>query len=469
MFTDQLPAFVDSAIGGVSWLAGWMEIPGLQGGSIALIMAGLLVLGLFMGHPLAFVLGGTAVLGAFIAGKPMVLGITINRIFGDVLDNFTLIAIPLFVLMARFLSDSGVTDKMFEALRHLMANVRGGLGLAVVFISILLAATTGIIGASITVMGVMALKPMLNYGYDKRLTTGLIGASGCLGILIPPSIMLILMASYAPGLSVGELFAGAMIPGVLLGFVYGIYVYLVAVIRPDLAPRVAVVDQIPRAQMWRMLVIEAVPPLILILGILGSMLFGIATATEASAIGALLALLIVIMRGRFTLANFYGAFLETGRTSAMILFIVVGATAFTGVFNITGGLSATQGLIRGLASDPGTLLVVMLAAVFVLGMFLDWTGIVLLCFPIFLPIVAELSIDPLWFVVLMAVVLQTSFLSPPFGYALFYMRAISPPDISTGDIIRGVIPFIVMVLIMCGLIVWFPALVTWLPEKLYNN
>ena len=198
-------------------------------------------------------------------------------------------------------------------------------------------------------------------------------------------------------------------------------------------------------------------------------LMGIATATEASAIGALLALLIVIFRGRFTWANFYSAFLETGRTSAMILFIVVGATAFTGVFNITGGLTATQDLIRGLAEDPNTLLIVMLITVFVLGMFLDWTGIVLLCFPIFLPIVNEMGVSPLWFVVLMAVVLQTSFLSPPFGYALFYMRAISPPEISTGDIIRGVVPFIIMVLIMCGLIVLFPQLVTWLPDTLYRS
>ena len=465
MFTE----FINDAIAQMNLAVGWMAVPGLDGGSIALIMAGLLVLGLFMGHPLAFVLGGTAVLGALIAGKPMVLGITINRIYGDVLDNFTLIAIPLFVLMARFLSDSGVTDKMFEALRHLMANVRGGLGLAVVFISILLAATTGIIGASITVMGVMALKPMLQYGYDKRLTTGLIGASGCLGILIPPSIMLILMASYAPGLSVGELFAGAMLPGLLLGLMYGVYVYLLAVFRPDQAPRIAESEQISRSEMWRMLIVEAVPPLVLILGILGSMLLGIATATEASAIGAVLALLIVIIRGRFTWANFYGAFLETGRTSAMILFIVVGATAFTGVFNITGGLTATQDLIRGLAEDPNTLLIVMLITVFVLGMFLDWTGIVLLCFPIFLPIVGEMGISPLWFVVLMAVVLQTSFLSPPFGYALFYMRAISPPEVSTGDIIRGVVPFIVMVLLMCGLIVLFPQLVTWLPATLYQG
>lgn len=440
----------------------------MSGEMIALVMSGLLLLGLFMGHPLAFVLGGTAVLGALIAGKPMVLGIVINRIFGDVLDNYVLIAIPLFVLMARFLSDSGVTDRMFEALRHLMARVTGGLGLAVVFISILLAATTGIIGASITVMGMMALRPMLQYGYDKRLATGLIGASGCLGILIPPSIMLILMASYAPGLSVGQLFAGAMVPGLLLGVMYALYVVFIAWLKPDWAPRIAEADQISRSAMWKMLLIEAVPPLILILGILGSLLAGIATATEASAIGALLALLIVIGRGRFQWATFYSALLETGRTSAMILFIVVGATAFTGVFNITGGLRASQDLIRGLADDPYTLIAMMLAVVFILGMFLDWTGIVLLSFPIFLPLVAEMGIDPLWFVVLMAVVLQTSFLSPPFGYALFYMRAIAPPDVTITDIIVGVLPFIVMILMMCGAMILFPALVTWLPMALYG-
>ncbi|SCY49628.1 TRAP transporter large permease [Paracoccus tibetensis] len=441
----------------------------MSGEAIALIMSGLLLLGLFMGHPLALVLGGTAVLGAFIADRPQVLGIVINRIFGDVLDNYVLIAIPLFVLMARFLSDSGVTDRMFEALRHLMSRVKGGLGLAVVFISILLAATTGIIGASITVMGVMALKPMLQYGYDKRLATGLIGASGCLGILIPPSIMLILMASYAPGLSVGQLFAGAMVPGLLLGVMYAIYVVAVAWIKPDWAPRIAEADQISRGAMWKLLLVEAVPPLILILGILGSLLAGIATATEASAIGALLALLIVIFRGRFKWSTFYSALLETGRTSAMILFIVVGATAFTGVFNITGGLRASQDLIRGLADDPYTLVAVMLLVVFILGMFLDWTGIVLLSFPIFLPLVAEMGIDPLWFVVLMAVVLQTSFLSPPFGYALFYMRAIAPPDVRTTDIIVGVLPFIALIILMCGAMILFPALVTWLPATLYGG
>ncbi|KGB81739.1 C4-dicarboxylate ABC transporter [Rhodovulum sp. NI22] len=430
-------------------------------------MFGLLVIGLFMGHPLAFVLGGTAVLGAVIAGKPMVLGIIINRIFGDVLDNFTLIAIPLFVLMARFLSDSGVTDKMFESLRLLLAQVRGGLALAVVFISILLAATTGIIGASITVMGVMALRPMLQYGYSPSLTAGVIASSGCLGILIPPSIMLILMSSYSP-LSVGELFAGAMVPGVLLGLLYAGWVTIVAIVRPDMAPAVQPDEKISRGALWRMLAIEAVPPLVLIVGILGTMLAGVATATEASAIGAALALVIVIMRRKFEWKTFYGALLETGRTSAMILFIVVGATAFTGVFNITGGLRAVQDVMRGLDMAPWMLIAVMMFIVFILGAFLDWTGIVLLSFPIFLPIVQEMGISLLWFVVLMAIVLQTSFLTPPFGYALFYLRAIAPPSVKTSEIIAGVMPFIGLIIAMCLLVAFFPSLVTWLPENLYG-
>ncbi len=440
----------------------------MGGETIALVMFGLLVLGLMMGHPLAFVLGGTAVLGAVIAGKTMVLGIVINRIFGDVIDNYTLIAIPLFVLMAQFLSNSGVTDKMFESLRLLLSNVRGGLALAVVFISILLAATTGIIGASITVMGVMALRPMLQYGYAPTLTTGVIAASGCLGILIPPSIMLILMASYSP-LSVGELFAGAMLPGVILGLLYAVWVAILAALRPNMAPSVTPEDMPPRGELYVMLLKEAVPPLLLIFGILGSLLIGIATATEASAIGAALALLIVVARGRFAWSSFYDALKETGKTSAMILFIVVGATAFTGVFNITGGLRATQELIRNLDMAPWLLLTVMMLIVFVLGAFLDWTGIVLLSFPIFLPIVQEMpEVDLLWFVVLMAVVLQTSFLTPPFGYALFYLRAIAPKEVRTGHIIAGVMPFIALIILMCIAVALIPGLVTWLPTVLYG-
>jgi tripartite ATP-independent transporter DctM subunit len=246
-------------------------------------------------------------------------------------------------------------------------------------------------------------------------------------------------------------------------------VVIVAIVRPDMAPAVEPDEKISRAALLRMLAIEAVPPLVLILGILGSLLAGIATATEASAIGAALALVIVIMRGKFNWSSFYGAMLETGRTSAMILFIVVGATAFTGVFNITGGLRATQEIIRSLDMAPWLLITMMMFIVFVLGAFLDWTGIVLLSFPIFLPIVQELDINLLWFVVLMSVVLQTSFLTPPFGYALFYLRAIAPSSVKTSQIIVGVLPFIGLILLMCIAVAVFPELVTWLPDTLYTK
>lgn len=442
----------------------------LSAEALAIFMFGALVVGLFMGHPLPFVLGGAAVLGAFLGPGDRVFGIIINRIYGDVMDNYVLVAVPLFVLMARFLSDSGVTDKMFEALRLLLAPVRGGLALAVVVISVLLAATTGIIGASITVMGVIALGPMLRYGYQPALSSGVIAASGSLGILIPPSIMLILMASYSP-LSVGELFAGALLPGLVLGGAYALYVMIIAWTRPDLAPAVSSdeLGDISRPELWRMLAVEAVPPLVLILGILGSLLAGVATATEASAIGAVLALAIVIIRGRFTWDTFFLALRETGKTSAMILYIVVGATAFTGVFNAGGGLSVVQDAIRAVDLPVWALITLMMGIVFILGAFLDWTGIVLLSFPIFLPIVKEMGLDLLWFVVLMAVVLQTSFLTPPFGYALFYLRGIAPPEVSIADIIRGAIPFVGIILAVTVALGLFPELATWLPAVLYGG
>ncbi|MAN99006.1 MAG: C4-dicarboxylate ABC transporter, partial [Roseovarius sp.] len=378
------------------------------------------------------------------------------------------VAVPMFIFMGTMLEKSGVAKDLLHALQVLLRRVPGGLALSVTLMGTVMAATTGIIGASITVMGVMALRPMLQYGYSPTLTTGVIAASGCLGILIPPSIMLILMASYSP-LSVGELFAGAMIPGILLGLLYAVWVVIVAFVRPDMAPAVESDEKVSRSALLKMLAIEAVPPLVLILGILGSLLAGIATATEASAIGAMLALLIVIFRGKFRWISFYGAMLETGRTSAMILFIVIGATAFTGVFNITGGLRATQEIIRGMDMEPWMLITMMLFIVFILGAFLDWTGIVLLSFPIFLPIVQEMDVSLLWFVVLMSVVLQTSFLTPPFGYALFYLRAIAPKSVKTSQIIIGVLPFIGLILIMCLGVAIFPQLVTWLPETLYTK
>ena len=426
-----------------------------------------LMLGLFMGHPLAFVLGGVAVLGAWFGPGPQVLGIIINNIYGRAMDNYVLVAIPLFILMARFLNDSGVTEKMFESMRLLLGRVRGGLALTVVIVSVLLAATTGIVGASIAVMGLIALAPMLKYGYHKGLSAGVIMASGCLGILIPPSIMLILMASYSP-VSVGALFAGALVPGLLLGGMYALYVLIVCLVKPDFGPPVGVEERAETStgELIVRLCKYVLPPMSLILGVLGALFTGIATATEASAIGVTLAFCLFLIFGDRKLSTCYTTFIEAGKTTTMVMFVLVGATAFTGVFSIGGGMDVISELVLAMPGGTTGALILMFLLVFVLGMFLDWTGIVLLSFPIMLPIVETMGVDMLWFVVMVAVVLQTSFLTPPFGYALFYLKGVAPPEVETLDLYKAVIPFCALILLACVLMSYFPWLVTGLPSKL---
>ena len=430
------------------------------------MFAGLMI-GLFMGHPLAFVLGGTAVLAACLGPGSQVLGLIINNIYGRAMYNYVLVAIPLFILLARFLNDSGVTERMFESMRLLLGRVRGGLALTVVIVSVLLAATTGIVGASIAVMGLIALTPMLKYGYNKGLSAGVIMASGCLGILIPPSIMLILMASYSP-VSVGALFAGALIPGLMLGAMYAIYVLVLCLIKPEFGPPVAAAERAETStgQLVLRLFKYVLPPMSLILGVLGALFAGIATATQASAIGVAMAFILFLIFGDRKLSTCYNTFIEAGKTTTMVMFVLVGATAFTGVFAIGGGTDVISELV--LAMPGGTIgaLLLMFLLVFVLGMFLDWTGIVLLSFPIMLPIIDTMGIDILWFVVMVAVVLQTSFLTPPFGYALFYLKGVSPPEVQTLDLYKAVIPFCLLILITCVLLTWFPWLITGLPEKM---
>lgn len=434
---------------------------------LTLVMFGGLLVGLFMGHPLAFVLGGVAVIGAYLGPGERVLGSIINNIYGNAMDNYVLVAIPLFILMARFLNDSGVTEKMFEVMRLLMANLRGGLALTVVVVSVLLAATTGIVGASIAVMGMIALVPMLKYGYNKELSTGVIMASGCLGILIPPSIMLILMASYSP-VSVGALFAGAMVPGLMLGAMYALYVLVVCFLKPSYGPAVPAEERanISTGELLKMLAKYVLPPMTLILGVLGSLFMGIATATEASAIGVGIAFLLFLIFGDRKLSTCFHTLIDASKTTTMVMLVLVGATAFTGVFSRGGGMEVINNLVMAMPGGTVGALLFMFALVFVLGMFLDWTGIVLLSFPIMLPIVADMGVDMLWFVVMVAVVLQTSFLTPPFGYALFYMKGVAPQGVEIVDLYKAVVPFCALIVLACGLMAFFPGLVTWLPHKL---
>ncbi|MCA1768669.1 MAG: TRAP transporter large permease subunit [Halomonas sp.] len=434
---------------------------------LTLFMFGGLLIGLFMGHPLAFVLGGVAVLGAWLGPGAKILGTLINNIYGNAMDNYVLVAIPLFILMARFLNDSGVTEKMFDTMRLLLANLRGGLALTVVIVSVLLAATTGIVGASIAVMGMIALVPMLKYGYNKELSTGVIMASGCLGILIPPSIMLILMASYSP-VSVGALFAGALVPGLLLGAMYALYVLVICFIKPSYGPRVPAEERAETStpQLLIMLAKYVLPPMSLILGVLGALFTGIATATEASAIGVTIAFLLFLIFGDRKITTCFRTLIEAGKTTTMVMLVLVGATAFTGVFSRGGGMTVISDLVMAMPGGTTGALILMLFLVFILGMFLDWTGIVLLSFPIMLPIVESMGIDMLWFVVMVAVVLQTSFLTPPFGYALFYLKGVAPPGVEIVDLYKAVLPFVAIIVLACLLMAFFPVLITGLPAML---
>lgn len=427
-----------------------------------------LLIGLFMGHPLAFVLGGLAVIFGFLGPGPQVFGSIINRVYGA-MDNYVLVAVPLFIFMARLLSDSGVTDRMFEVLRQLLGPVRGGLTLAVIGVSVLLAATTGIIGASMTVMGLLALPTMLQHNYQREISCGAIAAGGSLGILIPPSIMLIIMGSYA-SLSVGRLFAAALIPGLLLAALYALYVVVRSFIQPELGPAMTREerDSVTTGQLLGLIAKLVVPPMLLVLGVLGSIFAGIATATEAASIGAFIALMLVIVYGRFTWRGFYESVVDAGKTTTMVLFVVVGATAFTGVFISGGGIDVASDFVTGLGLGKWGTLVVMLLMVFILGMFLDWLGIILICFPLFLPLAAEFEFDRLWFVVVIALVLQTSFLTPPFGYALFYLKGVAPDGVQTGHIYRGVMPFIGLILLGTFLCIIYPEIIMWLPGLMFD-
>jgi len=427
-----------------------------------------LIVGLFMGHPLAFVLGGLAVIFGFIGPGPEVFGMLINRIYGAI-DNYVLVAVPIFIFMARLLSDSGIADRMFDVMRQLLGPVPGGLTLTVIGVSVVLAATTGIIGASMSVMGLLALPSMLQHGYQKEISCGAIAAGGSLGIFIPPSIMLVIMGSFA-SISVGQLFAATLIPGLMLATLYAVYVAILSYFKPEIGPPMSEEERygLSRKKLIGLMLKLVLPPFILVLGVLGSIFSGIATATEAASIGAFIAFVLVIVHGEFTWEKLRDSVVETGKTTTMVLFIVVGATAFTGVFIMGGGIEVTTNFISGLGFNKWGTLVVMLVMVFVLGMFLDWLGIVLICFPLFLPIVADLGFDKLWFVVIIALVLQTSFLTPPFGYALFYLKGVAPKEVSMGHIYRGVIPFVALILLGTFLAVVFPVIVTWLPSVMYG-
>lgn len=433
-----------------------------------LMFVGLLI-GLFMGHPLAFVLGGLAVIFGLLGWGPSVFYMFMNRIWGT-MDNYVLLAVPLFIFMAQLLDRSGVAEDLFQALRYVMGPIRGGVALAVVVVSTVFAACTGIIGASVVTMGLLALPMMRRYGYNEELCYGAICAGGTLGILIPPSIMLVVMASQAT-LSVGKLFAGALFPGIILSVLYLGYVAITCYIHPDKGPPLSreELDKVTRGQVAWMVLKSLVPPAILMLGVLGSIFFGIATPTEASGVGAFLAFLMVVAYGKFTWRGLYEAVIQTAKTNTMVIIILCGATCFTGVFLGIGGGDVVTDFVRGLGLGKWGTFWVMMTIVFLLGMFIDWIGIVLICFPLFLPIAKDLGFDPVWFVVLMAVNLQASFLTPPFGYALFYIKGVDPDHIDISRVYKGIVPFVLLMILGLIICAYFEEVVLWLPSLVVES
>ena len=452
---------------------------------MALLLFISVVLLLLAGFPVAFSLGGTALMfalagvigggfeAAFLTGLP-------SRLFG-IMTNETLIAVPLFVFMGITLERARIAEDLLETLSALFGSLRGGLGISVTLVGMLLAASTGIVGATVVTMGLLSLPTMLKRGYSAEIASGTICASGTLGQIIPPSIILVMLgdvmssayqqAQLSQGVfspktvSVGDLFAGALIPGLLLVVLYVGYLVLTAVLRPSVMPAHVADDE--KVSLGR-LVNALLPPLILILGVLGSILGGLATPTEAAGVGAMGALLIAMQRGGLSFSRLQEIMRGTLRISSMVFMILIGASVFSLVFRGYGGDDGVRTVLEALPGGVFSALLVVMLVMFLLGFVLDFIEITFVVVPIVAPVLLSMGLDPVWLGIMIAINLQTSFLTPPFGFALFYLRGVAPAEVTTGQIYRGVIPFVGIQILALIILAMFPDIVTWLPNRLYN-
>lgn len=437
----------------------------------------LMFIGLFVfilsGLPVAFALAGTALIFALIGVAFELFIITDlsfipSKIYG-IITNFTLAAVPLFVFMGITLDKSGLAEDLLFNMDLALRRVKGGLIVAVIIVGGLLAASTGIVGATVVTMGVIALPGMLKRGYNPALASGVVAASGTLGQIIPPSIVLILLADMM-NVAAADLFAGALIPGLILVVFYISYVVIMVVLNPELAPPAAERVPIPRSKLFIELFSSVMAPLALMIIVLGSILFGIASPTEAAACGAFGALFLSYIKRKLSYSNLKEIMDKTATTTAMVFTLLIGAQFFAVVFRGLYGDEVIVDLIKMVDVNPAIILFAIMALIFVLGFFLDFFEICFIVIPVIAPIlIVELGMNPLWIAVLLAVNLQTSFLTPPFGFALFYLKGIAPPDLKTITIYRGVVPFIAIQLLVLCLIWIFPALTTALPNYLFGK
>jgi tripartite ATP-independent transporter DctM subunit len=430
---------------------------------------------LFSGFPVAFILGGLAMLfgllGYFIGTFKLIEFFNfLPRIWGQAAENLVLVAVPAFIFMGVMMERSGIANDLLYCVQVLLKRVPGALALAVTIMGTILAAMTGIIGASVTMMTALALPTMMRQGYSHGLACGTIAASGTLGILIPPSIMLIIMADLL-SVSAGDVFTAAIIPGLSLASLYLLYVFTVAALKPSLAPPLPPnLLQVPRGQMGKLLGKAFFPPVFLIGMIKGSILFGWATPSEAGAVGAFGAMLLALFNGRLKYDVLEGVCHTAARTTAMVFFIIISATCFAYVYRALGGDDIVEHLIRASGLTDWGLLFLIMGIVFFLGFFLDWIEITLIVLPVFAPLVAGMDFGEhvpkemitYWFIILMAVNLQTSFLTPPFGYALFYLKGIAPKEVKIQSIYKGIIPFVILQLLAVVLVMSFPTVALWL-------
>lgn len=432
-----------------------------------LMFAGALVL-LSLGYPVAFSLGGVAILFGLIGINlgvfdPVFLTAMPQRIFG-IMANYTLLAIPYFIFIGSMLERSGIAENLLETMGILLGRLRGGLALAVVIVGALLAATTGVVAATVVAMGLISLPIMLRYGYNKELATGVIAASGTLGQIIPPSVVLVVLGDQL-GVSVGDLFIGSVIPGLMMAGAFALHVLIVSFIKPEVAPALPEeVRAIGGKALGKRVFQVMIPPLILILLVLGSIFFGIATPTEAGAVGSLGAIALAAANRQLSWASLQQVCDVTLRISSMVIFILFGSTAFSLVFR---GLNGDRFMFDVLANLPGAevgFLVVSMTVVFILGFFIDFFEIAFIVIPLFVPVAQQLGLNLVWYGVVLGANLQTSFLTPPFGFALFYLRSVAPAEVTTGDIYRGAVPFVLLQLLVMLLIIIFPGIVSFLPS-----